>query len=226
MRLGSYRDIGKPPGPPIAHITDAIVSRPKLFSILYAGLFAALCAGHANAAEVPSYPDADEKMCGNPNESPECALKTFWMCNEQNVDICKMIGLDLPPDGPQKRDDATYAGEIWRKPWTLPWSALLNENSKDYDVWEMRGIREVAHNRIRGLRRAPEPIIGMQEMMVYMVGKDGVIEKASVFMEESRGNWSVVAYARWRDEESIDPCDRKKLRSLACRYSITGMRPW
>lgn len=202
------------------------VSHSRLFPILCAGLFAVLSTSGVRAAEIPTYPDADEKMCGNPNESPECTLKTFWMCNEQNTDICKMIGIDLQPDGPQKRDDVTYTGEIWRKPWTLPWSALLNENSKDYDVWEMRGIREVAHNRIRGLRRAPEPIIGMQEMMVYMVGKDGVIEKASVFMEESRGNWSVAAYARWRDEESIDPCDRKKLRSLACRYSITGMRPW
>jgi hypothetical protein len=202
------------------------VSLPRLFPILCAGLFAALAGGGAVAADLPPYPDADEKMCGTPTESPECALKTFWMCNEQNVEVCKMVGVDLQPDGTQKRDGATYAGEVWRKPWTLPWSALLNENSKDYDVWELRGIREVAHNRIRGLRRAPEPVIGMQEMMVYMVGKDGVIEKASVFMEERRGAWSVVAYARWRDEESIDPCDRKKLRSLACRYSITGMRPW
>lgn len=195
-------------------------------SALCGALFALLPADPAVAADLPIYPDADEKMCGAAAESPECALKTFWMCNEQNVEVCKMVGIELQPDGTQKRDDATYAGDVWRKPWALPWSALLNENSKDYDVWELRGTREVAHNRIRGLRRAPEPIIGMQEMMVYMVSKDGAIEKASVFMEERRGAWSVVAYARWRDEESIDPCDRKKLRSLACRYSITGMRPW
>ncbi len=42
------------------------------------------------AAELPPFPDADEKPCGNPSESPECALKTFWMCNEQNVDVCKL----------------------------------------------------------------------------------------------------------------------------------------
>ncbi len=201
------------------------VSQKGTFSILCTALVG-LLSGAAYGAGLPPYPDSDEKKCGNPTESPECALKTFWMCNEQNVDICKMIGIDLQPDGAQKREDGTYASDVWRKPWTLPWSALLNENSKDYDVWELRGIREVAHNRIRGLRRAPEPIIGMQEIMIYMVGKDGVTEKASVFMEENHGSWSVVAYARWRDDESIDPCDRKKLRSLACRYSITGMRPW
>ena len=201
------------------------VSQKGTFSILCAALVGLLSVA-AYGAGLPPYPDSDEKKCGNPTESPECALKTFWMCNEQNVDICKMIGIDLQPDGAQKREDGTYASDVWRKPWTLPWSALLNENSKDYDVWELRGIREVAHNRIRGLRRAPEPIIGMQEIMIYMVGKDGVTEKASVFMEENHGSWSVVAYARWRDDESIDPCDRKKLRSLACRYSITGMRPW
>jgi hypothetical protein len=180
----------------------------------------------APAADLPPFPDADEKRCGNPNESPECALKTFWMCNEQNVEICKMVGIDLQPDGTQKRDDGSYTADVWRRPWTMTWSALLNETNKDYDVWQLRGIREVAHNRIRGLRRAPAPVIGMQEMMVYMTDSAGVVEKVSVFMEEAGGNWSVVAYARWREEESIDPCDRKKLRSLACRYSITGMRPW
>lgn len=183
-------------------------------------------AGGAGSAELPTYPDADEKMCGTPNESPECALKTFWMCNEQNVDTCKMIGIELQPDGTQKRDDGSYAADVWRRPWTLPWSALLNETNKDQDVWEMRGIREVSHSRIRGLRRAPVPVIGAYEMMVYTADAGGVIEKTSVFVEERKGGWSVMAYARWRDEESIDPCDRKKLRSLACRYSITGMRPW
>lgn len=198
----------------------------KLFPA--AALLAALLSAgtSAPAADLPTYPDADEKKCSSATETPECTLKTYWMCNEQNVDICKMVGIELQPEGTQKRDDGSYAGDVWRKPWTMSWSALLNEASKQVDVWELRGIREVAHSRIRGLRRAPEPVIGMQEMMVYMVDTTGVIEKASVFMEERRGNWNVVAFARWRDEESIDPCDRKKLRSLACRYSITGMRPW
>lgn len=190
------------------------------------GAAAALYAAPAQTATLPAYPDADERRCGNPNESPECALKTFWMCNEQNVDVCKLVGIELQPEGTQKRDDGTYAGDVWKRPWTLPWSALLNEAAKEVDVWEMRGIREVAHNRIRGLRRAPAPIIGMREMMVYSVEAGGAVKKTSVFMEERRGNWSVVAYAVWRNEESIDPCDRKKLRSLACRFSITGMRPW
>lgn len=203
----------------------------SLKTILYVAIptFAAVLAiatPAALAASPTTYPDADEKRCSNPTESPECALKTFWMCNEENVEICKLIGIDLQPDGTQKRDDGGYTAEIWRRPWTMPWSALLNEASKDYDVWEIRGIREVAHNRIRGLRRAPKPVIGMQEMMVYMVDANGIVEKASVFLEERRGNWSVAAYARWKNEESVDPCDRKKLRSLACRYSITGMRPW
>ncbi len=198
----------------------------KLFSCAIPALLAGFLAWNAPAAEWPTYPDADAKRCGNPNESPECALKTFWMCNEQNVDICKMVGIDLQADGTQKRDDGSYAADLWRRPWTMPWSALLNEASKEADVWELRGIREVAHNRIRGLRRAPEPVIGMQEVMVYAVDTTGAIEKTSVFMEDRRGSWTVVAYARWRDEESIDPCDRKKLRSLACRLSITGMRAW
>ncbi len=180
----------------------------------------------ALAADPAAYPDSDETRCGNPTESPACALKTFWMCNEENVEICKLVGIDLQPDDTQKRDDGGYTAEVWRRPWTMTWSALLNEANKDYDVWVIRGIREVAHNRIRGLRRAPEPVIGMQEMMVYMLDGDGTVEKASVFLKERRGTWTVAAYARWRNEESIDPCDRKKLRSLACRYSITGMRPW
>lgn len=189
-------------------------------------LFGLLAAGAGTSAELPPYPDADEKMCGNPNETPECALKAFWMCNEQNVDICKMVGVELQPDGTQKRDDGSYVADVWRRPWTLPWSALLNEASKEYDTWEIRGIREVSHSRIRGLRRAPEPVIGAYEMMVYMADSGGVVEKASVFVEERKGNWTVMAYARWRNEESVDPCDRKKQRSLGCKYSITGMRPW
>jgi len=191
---------------------------------LLAGFMA--IASHASAANLAPYPDADEKRCGNPSESPECALKTFWMCDEQNVEVCKMVGIDLQPEGTQRRNDGSYTADVWLRPWTMPWSALLNEASKGHDVWELRGIREVAHNRIRGLRRAPEPVIGMQEVMVYMTDAAGVVEKVSVFMEERRGSWSAVAYARWRNEESIDPCDRKKLRSLGCRYSITGMRPW
>lgn len=205
------------------NVTLFKLSQTALLALLIAGL-----AGgpDARAAELGPFPDADEKPCGNGSESPECALKTFWMCNEQNVEICKMVGIELAADGTQKRDDGTYAAEVWRRPWKMPWSALITEASKEYEVWEMRGVREVAHNRIRGLRRAPEPVIGMQEVMIYMVDTSGVIEKVSVFMQERRGSWSVVAYARWRDEESIDPCDRKKLRSLACRFSITGMRPW
>lgn len=183
-------------------------------------------AGAAGSSELPTFPDADEKACAGATESPECALKTFWVCNEQNVDICRLVGVEIQADGAQRRDDGSHAGRVWRRPWTMQWSAIVNEAGKEYDVWELRGLREVAHNRIRGLRRAPEPIIGMQEVMVYMVDAKGVIEKASVFMEERRGAWNVAAFARWREGESIDPCDRKKLRSLACRYSITGMRPW
>ena len=203
-----------------------MVTLPKLLDCTAAALLMVCAAGSAAPAELPVYPDADEKRCATPTESPECALKTFWMCNEQNVDVCKLIGIELQADGTQKRDDGTYAAEVWKRPWTMPWSALTNEASKEFDVWELRGIREVAHNRIRGLRRAPVPVIGMQEVMIYMSDNEGKIEKVSVFMEERRGKWAVAAYARWRDEESIDPCDRRKLRSLACRFSITGMRPW
>jgi hypothetical protein len=180
----------------------------------------------ATAAELPTFPDADTEGCANPNETPECALKTFWMCNEENVAICKMVGIALQPDGEQKKDDGGYMADAWLRPWSTPWSQLLNLASPDYDVWEMRGIREVSHSRIRGLRRAPTPVIGAYEIMIHMVDTDGVTEKASVFVEERKGSWIVLAYARWRNEESIDPCDRKKLRALACRFSITGMRPW
>lgn len=198
----------------------------KLFLLCAAALLTLAAPEYTAAAAWPAFPDADEKPCGNPNESPECALKTFWMCNEQNVDVCKLVGIDLLPDGVQRRDDGSYAADVWKRPWTMPWSALTNEANKDRDVWELRGAREVAHSRIRGLRRAPEPVIGMQEVMVYMAGPDGAVEKVSVFMRERRGSWTVAAYAVWRGEESIDPCDRRKLRSLACRFSITGMRPW
>lgn len=179
------------------------------------------------AADLSPFPELDtERTCTMPTESPECTLKTFWMCNEQNVEMCALVGISLRPDGDQKEDDGKLLGDIWLRPWTRTWSELLGVANPDTTVWELRGIREVAHNRIRGLRRAPEPVIGTYEMMIYMVEASGVVEKVSVFVEQRREKWEVLAYARWRDEESFDPCDRKKLGSLACRFLITGMRPW
>lgn len=181
----------------------------------------------APAAEPTTYPDADtEKACGNPAESPECALKTFWMCTEQTVATCKAVGLDVAAEGAQRRDDGSAMADTWLRPWSMPWNDLLNAASADYDVVELRGTREVSNSRIRGLRRAPRSVVGATEMMVYLVDGSGTTEKVSVFMTNRRGNWSVIAYARWRDEESMNDCDRKKQGSLACRYIITGMSPW
>lgn len=196
-----------------------------LAAILSAGLGPGPSGAHA-AAPPPSLEADPEAACGGPTESPMCALKTFWMCNEQNVAACRLVGIELQPDGPQRKDDGGFAGDAWLRPWTVAWSQLLDLASPDTDVWELRGVREVSHSRIRGLRRAPTPVIGAYEAMIHTVDADGVTEKVSVFVEQRKGAWQVLAYARWRNEESFDACDRKKLRSLACRFLITGMRPW
>ena len=201
------------------------VSKQVQLTLTAATVSLGICA--AVAAEPRTYPDTDtERPCSTATESPECALKTFWMCTQQTVATCKAVGIDLPPDGPQRGDDGSLAADTWLRPWAQPWNQLLNSASREYDVMELRGTRDVSNSRIRGLRRAPRSVIGATEVMAYMVDAKGIIDKVSVFMTNRRGIWSVVAYARWRDEEGVNGCDRKKPNSLPCKYIITGMAAW
>lgn len=192
------------------------------------GVFAALCAfavSTAFAADLPDYPDPDtEKRCESPGESPECAAKTFVLCSEKSVATCKLVGLDVQPDGTQHKEDETLAGDAWTKPWTLPWAELLSVTYPDYRVWEIAGLREVTPARLRGVAR--RSLTGTHEMMIRMVDAKGQEEKQSIFLAQRKGQWMATGFANWRGGSFVSTCERRKLGSLACRYTVNGLSPW
>jgi hypothetical protein len=180
---------------------------------------------HTHAAELPQYPDPDtEKACAGPGESPECAAKTFWLCSAKSVATCKLAGLNVQPDGSQYSDNGTAAGDAWTKPWTLPWSELLDVANPKYSVWEIKGLREVTPARLRGVAR--RSLTGTHEMMIGMINESGEEEKQSIFLAQRKGVWTATGFARWRDGEFVNLCERRKLGSLACRYTVNGLTPW
>ncbi len=179
------------------------------------------------AAELPVYPDPDtEKACASPGENPECAAKTFLMCSDKSVATCKLVGLTIQPDGGQHKDDGTLAGDIWMKPWTLSWTELLRVSHADYAVWEIAGLREVMPARLRGVPFNKRALTGSHEMMIKMVNAKGVAEKQSLFLAEKKGVWTATGFASWRGTDAINACERRKLGSLACRYTVPGLAAW
>ena len=192
------------------------------------GLFAAFVyAAPLAAAELPVYPDPDtEKACVSPGESPECAAKTFLMCSEKSVATCKLIGLTIPPDGAQHKDDGTATGDLWNKPWTLSWTELLRITHPDYAVWEIEGLREIVPPRLRGVPGSRRALTGSHELMIKMVNGKGVAEKQSIFLVEKKNAWAVTGFAQWRGTDVLSTCEKRKPGSLACRYGVTGLAPW
>lgn len=179
------------------------------------------------AAELPVYPDPDtEKACASPGDNPECTAKTFLMCSDKSVATCKLIGLTIQPDGGQRKDDGTLAGDIWMKPWTLSWTELLRVSHADYTVWEIEGLREVVPARLHGVPFNKRALTGSHEMMIKMVNAKGVAEKQSLFLTEKKGVWTATGYAYWRGDDAVNACDKRKLGSLACRYTVPGLAPW
>jgi hypothetical protein len=189
------------------------------------GVFAMACHAHVWAADLPDYPDPDtEKTCETPGESPECALKTFWLCSEKSVATCKMVGLEVQPDGSQHKDDGTALGDAWTKPWQQHWTELLNVTHSNYGVWELKGLRENTWARLKGVAR--RSLTGSHEMMIRMVNARGEEEKESVFFIQRKGVWLATGFARWREGDSLNTCEKRKLGSLACRYTVNGLTPW
>jgi hypothetical protein len=183
----------------------------------------------ANAAPIGNYPDADsEKHCSAPGDSPECVLKTFWACNEKSVATCKKAGLDVQPDGAQHRDDGDRLGEIMLKPWTIEWSEILDITNPADTVWEVRGFREVVPRRLRGVAGSRRRLAGTHEIMIGMVSEAGEEVKQSVFVTQRKGQWMATGFMRWKgkDNQPVDLCQRRKLGSLGCRYTLTGLTPW
>ena len=179
------------------------------------------------AAELPVYPDPDtEKACARGGESPECAAKTFWLCSEKSVATCKLAGLTVQPDGSQYKDDGTLIGDAWTRPWTLTWTELLQLTHADYAVWQIEGLREVVPGRLKGVPLSRRSLTGSHEMMIKMVNATGVEERQSVFLVEKKGLWTATGFAKWRKGEKIDACEKRKLGSLACRYTVLNLAPW
>ncbi len=196
--------------------------------MVYAGLLLPAVGFAAAAPEAPlTYPDSDtEKPCSTPGESPECAAKTFWLCTEKSVATCKLAGLTVQPDGAQHKEDGTVASEAWVKPWTWTWTSLLNVTHADYTVWQIEGLREVTQPRLRGVPGSRRPLTGSHELMIKMVNAGGDEEKESVFLIQKKGIWSATGFAKWRNGEIINACEKRKLGSLACRYGIPNLAPW
>ena len=192
------------------------------------GLLAAVAyAAPLLAAELPVYPDPDtEKACVSPGESPECAAKTFLMCSEKSVATCKLIGLTIQAEGAQHKDDGTVAGDVWNKPWTLSWTELLRFTHPDYSVWEIEGLREVVQSRLRGVPSGRRGLAGSHELMIKMINGKGEAEKQSIFFVQKKGVWAVTGFARWRGEEVLSACEKRKIGTLACRYNVPGLSPW
>lgn len=181
----------------------------------------------AAAAGPTTYPDTDtDKPCISPGESPECAAKTFWLCTEKSVATCKLAGLNVQADGTQHKDDGTAKGTAWLKPWTQTWNELLAVTHPDYTVWQIEGWREVNNQRLRGVPGNRRSMAGDLEMMITMADAGGVQERESVFLAERKGVWSVTGFARWRGGRNVTACEKRKLGSLACRYTIPGITSW
>jgi hypothetical protein len=195
--------------------------------VVLMGLALFAVALQAHAADLPVFPDADtEKHCEKPGESPECAAKTFWLCSEKSVATCKLVGLDVQPDGSQHKNDDTAEGDAWTKPWTLSWTELLNVTHSNYTIWEIKGFRELPKDRLRGVPWSRRNLAGGYEMMIDMADAAGTAEKASVFFIQRKGAWLVTGFARWRGNDLISKCEKRKLGSLACRYTVNGLAPW
>ena len=191
------------------------------------GLWAAGVAMAAQGGEALEYPDPDtEKACTTPGESPQCAAKTFWLCSERSVATCKLAGLTVQPDGTQRKEDGSVTGEMWLKPWAFTWTELLGVTHANYRVWQIEGLREITPQRLHGVPGSRRPLTGSYELMINMVDAGGAEEKQSVFLAERKGVWAATGYARWRAGEPVNTCEKRKLGSLACRYTVTGMAPW
>ena len=194
-------------------------------------VFGVMLAGAAYGGTAPQpmdYPDPDtEKACAAPGESPQCAAKTFWLCSEKSIAICKLAGLTVQPDGTQRKEDEdTLLGEVWSKPWTLTWTQLLDVTHKTHSVWQIEGVREVTGQRLRGVPGSRRALTGSHEMMIKMVNAAGIEEKESVFLMQRKGQWFATGYALWRNGEPVNACEKRKLGSLACRYTVNGLTPW
>lgn len=195
-----------------------------------AGLGLAVAVAYAAplpAAELPAYPDSDTvKVCASVGESPECAAKTFLMCSDKSVATCKLVGLTIPPDGTQRKDDGTLLGDAWNKPWTLTWTELLRFTHPDYTVWQIEGLREVVQSRLRGVPYSRRALAGSHEMMIKLMDAKGVGEKQSMFFVQKKGVWTATGFAQWRGPDIINGCDKRKPATLACRYGVPSLAPW
>ncbi len=199
----------------------------RMAALCLAFMAAFLYAAPMIAAELPVYPDSDtEKACVSAGESPECAAKTFLMCSEKSVATCKLIGITIPADGAQHKDDGTVAGDIWNKPWTMTWTEILRETHPDYGVWQIEGLREVVSPRLRGVLSGRRGLAGTHELMIKMVNAKGQAEKQSLFFAQKKGAWVVTGFAQWRGDDVLSVCEKRKQNSLACRYGVPGLSPW
>ncbi len=199
----------------------------RIILFLVCGLAVAGAAYAGAATEPLEYPDPDtEKACAGPNESPQCAAKTFWACSEHSAATCKLAGLNVQADGAQHKEDGTVGGEAWAKPWTLSWTQLLDVTHKNYRVWQIEGLREVTPQRLRGVPGSRRPLTGSHELMIKMVNGAGVEEKESVFLIQRKGQWSATGFALWRNGDPVNACEKRKIGSLACRYTVTGLAAW
>ena len=198
------------------------------FMALCVGLLLSVASFAAQTPKAPlTYPDSDtEKPCSTPGESPECAAKAFWLCSEKSVATCKLVGLTVQADGAQHKEDGTVASEAWVKPWTWTWTSLLAVTHADYTVWQIEGLREVTQPRLRGVPGSRRPLSGSHELMIKMVNAAGIEEKESVFLVQKKGIWSTTGFAKWRNGELVNACEKRKLGSLACRYAVTGLAIW
>ncbi len=199
----------------------------RLRVIVGLGLLA-LVAMPLKAAELPAYPDPDtEKACDSSGESPECAAKTFMVCSEKSIAVCKIVGLNVQADGTQHKSDGTAEGEVWTKPWTLSWNQLLHVTHPTYSVWQIEGLREVTPARLKGVPGSRRGLTGTFELMIKMVNAAGKEERQSVFLAEKKDVWTATGFARWSDDgKLISICGKRKLGSLACRYAVPGVAAW
>ena len=199
----------------------------RYFALFGLGVMAAMAAP-LTAAELPVYPDPDtEKPCASAGESPECAAKTFLLCSEKSIAICKVSGLNVQADGVQhKGDGTTVEGEAWTKPWTLTWTELLHVTHPSYTVWQIEGLREVVPARLKGVPGSRRALTGTFELMIKMVNAAGKEERQSIFLAQKKDVWATTGFARWSEGKPIAICDKRKLGSLACRYAAPGLASW
>jgi hypothetical protein len=178
--------------------------------------------GPAQAAELPVYPDSDtEKACASAGESPECAAKTFLLCSEKSIAVCKVAGLNVQADGMQHKSDGTVEGDVWTKPWAMTWNDILHVTHPTYRVWQIEGLRELPPARLKGFPGSRRGLAGSHEMTIKMVNAAGKEERQSLFLSQKKGVWTTTGFARWNaDDKPLVICDKIKLGSLACRYAV------